>query len=601
MKKTTLLLTFLLMSFISEAQIIASQNFDAALGWTASSTTAWARRTTGGAPACSPFAGAGMARFYSYNLAAGTTARLTSPAITFAGASYRVKFKMFRDNAYAGDADNVKLYYNTTGAAGGTLLGTVNRSRSLAPTETEDGWYSYSMDIPGTITGTGYIHFLGTSQYGNNIFIDEVTVEQIPAIDGELRLMNVNSYVPVGDTTIAGSFKNSGSSPVTSFVANWQVDSGAIYSQTFSGLNIAAGQTYAFTQTDLWNATPGLYSLKLWISNVNNNGNDGDANNNLITRSISVYSGTTSRFPLYEKFSSSTCGPCYSFNTNSFNNFLANHESEFAFISYQVNWPGSGDPYYTAEIGSRVGYYGISGAPTLLVDSKDGTNNEVTGAFNTSSELATKLTQATNVPAYFTIAASKTLNGNTMDVQVAVTPFVTGAYKLYAAVVEKNTYNNAATNGEVEFHNVMMKMMPDANGTTLSCQHDVTSVTNLQVDLSGTFIENLSDLEVVVFIQNPATKEIMQAKYASVEALATPSFDTVSKIKLYPNPSTGIVRIATDIPVDIQITDVTGKQILSLTQANSETVIDLSNMQNGVYFAKISGEHTTKTQKIVLN
>jgi hypothetical protein len=600
MKKTTLLLTFFLMSVLSEAQIVASQNFDTTLGWTASATTAWARRTTGGAPACSPYAGAGMARFYSYNLAAGTTARLTSPAITFSGASYRVKFKMFRDNAYAGDADNVKLYYNTNGGPGGTLLGTVNRSRSLAPTETEDGWYSYSMDIPGTITGTGYIHFLGTSQYGNNIFIDEVTVEQIPAVDGELRLMNVNSYVPVGATTIAGSFKNSGSSTVTSFDANWQVDSGAIYTQTFSGLNIAAGQTYNFTQNDVWNTSPGLYSLKLWISNVNNNGNDGDATNNLITRPISVYSGTAARFPLYEKFSSSTCGPCYSFNTNSFNGFLAGHESEFAFISYQVNWPGSGDPYYTTETGTRVGYYGISGAPTLLVDSKDGTNNEVTGAFNTSTQLATKLTQAASVPAYFTINSSKNLSGNTMNVQVDVTPFVTGTYKLYAAVVEKNTYNNAATNGEVEFHNVMMKMMPDANGTTLSCVHNVTSTTNLQVDLSTTFIEELEDLEVVVFIQNPATKAIMQANYAT-ESLSNATFDTVSKIKLYPNPSNGIVRIATDIPVDIEITDVTGKNILNVTQATSETVIDLSNMQNGVYFAKISGENATKTQKIVLN
>ncbi|MFN8324314.1 MAG: hypothetical protein U0T80_00880 [Flavobacteriaceae bacterium] len=34
-----------------------------------------------------------MARFYSYNLSAGTTARLTSPAITFAGASYKVNLK----------------------------------------------------------------------------------------------------------------------------------------------------------------------------------------------------------------------------------------------------------------------------------------------------------------------------------------------------------------------------------------------------------------------------------------------------------------------------------------------------------------------------
>ena len=599
MKKITLIITFLLFSILSEAQIVASQNFDASLGWTASSTAAWSRRTTGGAPACNTFAGAGMARFYSYNLSAGTTARLTSPAITLTGGTYRVKFKMFRDNAYAGDADNLQFYINTSGVAGGTLLGTVNRSRSLAPTETEDGWYSYSMDIPGAITGTRYINILGTSAYGNNIFIDEITIEQIPAIDGELRLMSVNSYVPSGTTTIAGTFKNSGSTAVTTFQAKWQVDAGTIYTQTFSGLNIAPGQTYDFIHSNIWSQTPGLYSLKLWVSNVNGS-TDADATNDQITRNISVFSNTTTRFPLYEKFSSSTCGPCYSFNTNSFNSFLANNETNFGLISYQVNWPGSGDPYYTAEIGSRVGYYGISGAPTLLVDSKDGTNNEVTGAFNSTAQLGTKLTEAIAKPAYFNVNASRTLVGsNNMSVQVDVTPFVTGTYKMYVAVVEKNTYNNAASNGETEFHNVMMKMMPDANGTSINFVHDVPTSNNLQAVLTGLFIEQLSDLEVVVFIQDPVTKAIMQATYAT-NALATNDFSSISKIKLYPNPSTGIITIATDITVDVVITDITGKMVYQMNEVTASTQLNLSSLQKGMYLVKISGDGSEKTEKLIL-
>ncbi len=598
MKKITLIITFLLFSILSEAQIVASQNFDASLGWTASSTAAWSRRTTGGAPACNTFAGAGMARFYSYNLSAGTTARLTSPAITLTGGTYRVKFKMFRDNAYAGDADNLQFYINTSGVAGGTLLGTVNRSRSLAPTETEDGWYSYSMDIPGAITGTRYINILGTSAYGNNIFIDEITIEQIPAIDGELRLMSVNSYVPAGTTTIAGTFKNSGSAAVTTFQAKWQVDAGTIYTQTFSGLNIAPGQTYDFIHSNIWSQTPGLYSLKLWVSNVNGS-TDADATNDQITRNISVFSNTTTRFPLYEKFSSSTCGPCYSFNTNSFNSFLANNETNFGLISYQVNWPGSGDPYYTAEIGSRVGYYGISGAPTLLVDSKDGTNNEVTGAFNTSAQLGTKLTEAIAKPAYFNVNASRTLVGSNMSVQVDVTPFVTGAYNIYVAVVEKNTYNNASSNGETEFHNVMMKMMPDANGTSINFVHDVPTSNNLQAVLTGLFIEQLSDLEVVVFIQDPVTKAIMQATYAT-NALATNDFSSISKIKLYPNPSTGIITIATDITVDVVITDITGKMVYQMNEVTASTQLNLSSLQKGMYLVKISGDGSEKTEKLIL-
>ena len=191
MKKITLLLLFFI-AFQSNAQVVASQNFDVAIGWTSTMVTndanvsisAWSRRTAGTTPTCTPFAGAGMARFNSYNIPNGSSGRLTSPAITFAGASYRVNLKMFRDSGYPTDADNIKVYYNTTNAAGGTLLGTVNRSKSLAPIATADGWYTYTFIIPGTTTGTGYINILGTSAYGNNIFIDEIVVDQMQMLGG---------------------------------------------------------------------------------------------------------------------------------------------------------------------------------------------------------------------------------------------------------------------------------------------------------------------------------------------------------------------------------------------------------------------------------
>ncbi len=599
MKKITLLLLFFITAQ-SNAQVVASANFDTTLGWTASNTTSWARRTTGGAPACSTFAGAGMARFYSYNIAAGGTARLTSPAITFAGASYRVKFRMFRDAGYAGDLDNVKLYYNTTGAAGGTLLGTVNRSRTQAPVEAEDGWYSYSFDIPGTLTGTGYVHFLGTSAYGNNIFIDEVQVAQVPAVDAEMRLLNVNSFVPIGNTSIAGTFKNSGTSTITSVDLKWQLDSGAINTQSVTGLSLAPGQTYNISHSDLWNGTAGeVHALKLFVANVNGSGDDADTANDLVSKSVTVYSGITPRFPLYEKFSSSTCPPCYSFNTGGYNSFFDANNTNFAGIAYQVNWPGTGDPYYTAEIGSRVGYYGISGAPTLLVDSKDGTNNNVTGAFNNAAQLTANLTAAATVPSYFTINATRTFNGSNVSVTIDVDPLVSGTYKVYTVVVEKVTTGNVASNGEVDFHNVFMKMLPDANGTTINFANGVTSNTVLNASLTGLFIEEFTDLEVIVFIQNPATKAIMQAKIAT-DALSTEPFSAAAKFKIYPNPSTGIVKIATEMPVDVTITDISGKTVFTMTQVTSDTQINLSSLQKGMYLAKITGEGTEENKKIIL-
>jgi hypothetical protein len=603
MRKITLLFSFLLLSFLSEAQVIASQNFDTALGWTSTNTTsdagttiaAWSRRTAGTTPTCTPFAGAGMARFNSYNIPANGTGRLTSPAMTFAGSSYRVKLKMYRDNGYPTDADNIKVYYNTTNAAGGTLLGTVNRSRSLAPIVSADGWYSYTFDIPGNPTGTGYINILGTSFYGNNIFIDEVSIEQIQANDAEMNAFNMNAIIAAGSTSIVGTIKNLGLTTITSADINWQVDSGAIYTQSLTGLNIAAGQTYNFTHTNQWSATPGLYSVRTWVTNINGGAVDGDLTNDQIMKSIAVASNSATRLPLYEKFSSATCAPCANFNTNYFSPFYTSgsNQDNMAFISYQVNWPGAGDPYYTAEVGTRVGYYGVSGAPTLYVDAKDGTN------FNTA-QLQTGLNTAMQAPAYFVLNATKELVGDQMTVNVTTTPYLSGTYKMHVVVVEKITTGNVATNGETSFKHVMMKMLPDANGTTISFTHDVQTTNAFQATLTGLNIEEMDDLDVVVFIQSTTNKDVMQSTYAT-DALTTAEFDPAAQIKMWPNPSTGIVRIATENPVNVVITDISGKVVFTMNEVSNEMQLNLSSLQKGIYLAKMTtNEGVEQTQKIVL-
>lgn len=596
MKKTTLLIALFFATFMAEAQVIvASQNFNTALGWT-SSATGWARRTTGGAPACSPFEGAGMARFNSYDLAAGTTVRLTSPAITLTGATYRVKLKMFRDSGYSTDADNIKVYVNTTALAGGTLLGTVNRSIALAPVVSADGWYSYSFDIPGAITGTRYVSVVGTGAYGNNIFIDDITVEEIPAIDSEMNTLNLNSIVSTGMKSITGVIKNFGSTTINSLDLKWQVDAGTIYTQNLTGLNIAPGATYNYTHTNQWNATPGLYSMKVWTSNINGGSGDTNVSNDQIIKSISVASNSTSRTPLYEKFSSSTCPPCYSFNTNSFTPFYntGTNANNMAFISYQVNWPAAGDPYYTAEVGTRVAYYGVTGAPTLYVDAKEGTN-DIAG-------LQADLNAALANPAYFVLTPTKNLVGNDMTVEVNVLPYLTGTYKLHVAVVEKITTQNGAplggTNGETSFKHVMMKMLPNASGTTVNFVHDVPFTTTLNANLSGLFIEEMTDLDVVVFIQD-ANKNVMQAKYAT-QALSNNNVDATAKISLYPNPSNGIVKIKTNETVDVTVTDLTGKVVFTMKQVSNDSQMNLSSLQKGIYLAKIVGQGTEQTQKLIL-
>ncbi len=193
MKRFLTLTTALLLLATLNAQTYLTESFDnetfPPTGWThldiSGDNKLWDRQTSGTNPNCSPNSGAAMIRYNSYSYSAGSSAALISSVVDLSSATTPiVEFWMYRDNAFPSLADRVEILINTTPAfAGATHLGTINRTRSLAPTETADGWYKYVLAIPaGFNSATNYILIRGISAYGNNIFVDDVTVrESAPA------------------------------------------------------------------------------------------------------------------------------------------------------------------------------------------------------------------------------------------------------------------------------------------------------------------------------------------------------------------------------------------------------------------------------------
>ena len=599
MKKTTLIIA-LFAAFQMNAQVI-SQNFDTALSWTVnrlsgtSTNAGWTRVTTGGNPNCSPFAGAGMAKFASYDVAAGNVFALTSPTFNLVGTTaYKVKFSMYRDNTYNTDADRVAVHLTTTATTApvaATLLGTVNRSMALAPTVSTEGWYTYQFNIPAGTSGARFLRMVATSQYGNNVYIDEVSVQELVTNDLGLETVNVAPIIMGGSANnITGSFKNNGSNTVTSATLNWQVDGGTVYSQNLTGLNVAVGATYNYSHSNQWTPTPGNYSLKVWVSNPNGS-TDNYLADNESTKTIKVASNSTARKPLLEKFTSSTCNPCAGFNGTVFTPYYTTNSSNINLINYQVNWPGDGDPYYTAETGLRRTYYQVSGAPTLFIDSK-------TSASGTTAGLQVEVNAVAATPGFFAVSATKNLVGTTMNIDITTTPYLFGQYRLFAVVVEKQTEGNTSTNGETSFKNVMMKMVPDATGTIINCTVDTAITTNLSVDLTGTFIEDYNDLEVIVFVQDYTTKDIMNSATAT-QQLSSDSF-SLAKIKVFPNPSTGIFTIDTVLATDVKVLDITGKEVFKASNITNQASLNLTNLQEGVYMLKMKNENGEQTEKIII-
>jgi uncharacterized membrane protein len=102
-----------------------------------------------------------------------------------------------------------------------------------------------------------------------------------------------------------------------------------------------------------------------------------------------------------------------------------------------------------------------------------------------------------------------------------------------------------------------------------------------------------------VFIQSTNTGKAVMQSVKATELLSNDQF-AAKKFKVYPNPSEGIVRIKSETPVSVSIADITGKVVFTMNDVTSDTQMNLSSLQKGMYMATISSGSDKETQKIIL-
>jgi len=418
------------------------------------------------------------------------------------------------------------------------------------------------------------------------------------AVDVQLQALTYPGIAMVNDNVnITGVVKNVGTDAITSFDVVYSIDGTTSTTYNVSGINVATNGTYNFTHDVPYTATLGLHNVEVTISNVNN-GTPAETNmaDNVLQKKINVASQATQKIPLYEEFTSSTCAPCATFNSNSFNSaYLTSNVGHFTLIKYQMNWPAPGDVYYTDEGGVRRDYYGVNAVPALFLDGVDGDYP------SNPANLQTDLDTAYGSPAYFGLAARYFIDPTThaINVTVDVNPYLTGNYKLHCAVVEKTTTNNVGNNGETEFYNVMMKMVPNADGANVNLTADTPATYYLASTLHGTNVEDYTDLEVVVFLQDEGGKNVMQSAVATVASSKIEN-TLLDKVSIYPNPSNGTFQISNAQNMSLSIYTLTGQVVYNNDSLTNQQTINLNNLTNGVYLAKFTQGNKTAVKKIVV-
>ena len=426
----------------------------------------------------------------------------------------------------------------------------------------------------------------------NKWYIDDAQVYYPNNNDVAMESVNVLPYGEEGDYDfISCTFKNIGFSTINSININYQFDDGSIVIENTEGLNLQITDKVDYTFNTPWEATSGNFVLNVWVSNANNNGEDDDTSNDIKTKNISVATQYEDNIPLFEVFTSSTCPPCNFFNSEIIGPFMQDHPDDIAVIKYQMYWPAPGDPYYTEEGGERKIFYGVSHVPSLFAGGKQiPTNiNSLVDAFNSESLKH----------AFFKLIADYSVNEDIINVSASIIPYISADLKVHIVVLEKETIGNIGSNGETSFEHVMMKMLPDAEGTLVSFEAESGIEINESFDMSLTNVEEMDDLLVVVFIQDDTTKQVLQSIFVNNIILG---FDDNNLLNtdFYPNPSNGYLTIATDRDLQVTIYDILGKNVYSRTGINKDE-LNLTHLNNGMYLVKMNdGEHQV-TKKLIIN
>ncbi len=341
---------------------------------------------------------------------------------------------------------------------------------------------------------------------------------------------------------------------------------------------------------------------------------DMDANNNLLIKWVNTY--TTPRDKVVLEIGTGTwCQYCPGAAMGASD--LITNGRQVAVIK---NHNGTSDPYTNDFSNNRNTYYGITGFPTAVFDGL----LKYVGGSNTQSMYNNYLPlynqrYPIKTPGVIGIFGENT-SGNNYSLNIIINR--TGRVNFTNLVLHVFlTESNIAYNwqGQTQLHNVNRLMVPGVNGTPIDL------VNNEYLNIPLTFVKNTAwvtnNCELVAFIQNNATKEVLQGAKIALTALVPVSVDEALVMPKpavlhpnYPNPFSRSTTISYTLnksaDVTIDIYNIKGQHIRKLVNAempkgNHKIVWDGKDKSNndsgeGLYIIKLKSGQTDSSHKMIL-
>jgi hypothetical protein len=613
MKKLYILTCFIGMSVWLFGQTYLTQDFSSnqmpPAGWTIDGyASQWAINSGNEAGGIPPEA------IFNY-IQAISTSRLISPAIDMTGvSSVKLVFNHMYD-WFANPAPTVSVSSRSGGGSWNTLW-------QITPTGNVAA-QSIILDLTGGDLGQPdfQLSFLVNGNFWNldYWYIDEILLYNPLNLDAALSSVNLPTYIQAGDNVeLTGTVKNLGSDVITSFDVSYTIDGGTPYVYSVSGLNLASFETYDFTHdTPINLTTSGTYEIVTTIENVNG-GVDQDPSNNTITKYIGVIPFIPPKKVFAEEATGTWCGWCV--RGICFMDYMAETypdtwigvavhngdpmvvpEYDAAIPSIIPNFPGypsgtldrAGDNYWDPSE-FEAGYFermdAISPATIDIVNfSWDPVTRVVT--FDLRSIF---IVDIYNELRFCAVMTEDSLWGTTS--QWAQANYYSGGGSGVMCGFELLPGTIPAA--DMHYDHVARAILDTPYGTVGSIPSPVTAGTEYFYTYTYTLPETwiYEKMHLIGLVIDMSSGEVLNSNDVINYGTGLNEVKTAGDVSIYPNPTTGEIYLTGAKKSAVYVYSSSG-MLISTYKDISNNMIDLSNLENGIYILNIVSEDNSVTNK----